>query len=283
MSIEDTIKKLIMRSRSSVDREFIPPTLFEIEPSQTEFSSKKICIQYLSWPEWRTHPKVREAVSRACPKCAQIWMPACDTLAKGLGRWETWYFSMSLERGAYNEVTPDRMLAKVPLTPPEAGCEKSYLGYWQDETGPGFPIIDLPTIEYATTASQKAYTPDAWYGPGGYPSMGGIWARWAGDRAQEVMTRCGENATTAAQCRFWADGAAGVWTTIEDGSGGPSNLEVLIHDHCTGVSSCCSPAGDFGGFECDENTTVESCTARGGVFHQGKSCDDIQNNNCGGA
>lgn len=276
MSIEDTIKKLIMRSRSSVDRDFIPPTVFEIEPSNLD---KNPCVQYFSWEQWRTHPKVREVVSWACPKCAQVWSPACDTFAKGFSLYDADIVAFLMERDDYF-----RVQLKIDL-PPTPGCPRRVIAYYQDETGPGFPwTVNRPNWGESTTAYDRAYTPDEWYGPGGYPSLGGIWVRWAGEaKAQEVMTSCVENVMSVAQCRFWADGAAGLEVLGEDGQGGPTNIDVLIHDNCIGVSSCCSPAGDFGGFECNQNTTVKDCADRGGVFHQGKSCDQIGNDNCSGA
>lgn len=277
MSIENTIKKLIMRSRSSVDRSFIPPTVFEIEPSSLD---KNPCVQYLSWEQWRTHPKVREVVAWSCPKCAQVWSPACDTFAKGFGLYDSDLVSFYVRR----EPNGFRIQVLVGLEPtPE--CPSRSIVYYQDETGPGFPWTeDRPNWGMSTTAHQRVYTPDEWYGPGGYPSMGGIWVTWVGEaKAQEIMRSCAENATPAPQCRFWVDGAAGVGEYAEDGVGGPSNIDFLIHHNCIGVSSCCSPAGDFGGFECSQNTTVQDCAARGGVFHQGKSCEQIGNDNCGGA
>jgi len=43
------------------------------------------------------------------------------------------------------------------------------------------------------------------------------------------------------------------------------------------TGACCSPDGEFGGFRCD-STTSTGCV---GNFYPGKSCADINGNNCG--
>jgi hypothetical protein len=312
-SINSKIEKFV-KLLAEEDREFIPPDLHGGESSGPDGGIDSAgggwttttdilceCAHEVTFDEWIQHPLVKGAVTRECTSCATNWTPTCDCIAKGVvsGNWQPspqtggdWAndIGASLRHSPLGPIVEVclPMHANVPC-PRDPNGSRSYPGKccsFIRFNGGCFPNGD---------AFDFAYTKQQWLGSASAPTMGGIWVSYyercrqsghsSAPSAEEFLASCTANQNCMEEfvqfnnvfmnlCGGQIGAAASIWTDT-----GPTKYTKMLFDNCTSSGgACCSPAGDFGGFECSQANSAAQCN---GTFHPGKQCSEIGGDNCG--
>lgn len=313
-SLNSKIEKFV-KLFAEVDREFIPPDLGGGESHTQDGEGTPVgeavttrtdilceCAQEVPWNVWINLPAVKSAVISECTSCATNWTPTCDCIAKGaVARGvhpapagqpgETNIIGGSLRDSPLGRLVQvcDPMLAYIPCHDNGRGrVHADYCCSFIKFNGGCFPDGD---------AFDYVYTKEQWLGSASAPTINGAWVSYfercrqrgyPGPSAEEFLANCNDLTGTNCMEQFTQYyGTMWHMCSHQLGTGsymsldrGPTKYAKMLFDNCGSAGGACCTPEDFGGFNCSSVTNSDSCA---GTFHPGKTCQDIGDNNCGGA
>lgn len=315
-SLNSKIEKFV-KLFADVDREFIPPDLGggesstqdgdEDTPVSQVVTTTDIlcqCAHEVPWDMWVNLPGVRGSVIAECASCATNWTPTCDCIAKGAVARDAYpipagqpgemnSIGSSLQNSPFGRIVRDCKYQEAFVPCHNGGRGRVQLSEccsFIRFNGGCFPDGD---------AFDYVYTKEQWLGSASAPTMNGVWVSYFercrqfgyhNETAEEFLANCNNLPGTNCMEQFTQFWTAMMHTCTSNFAGGglhvsldrgPTKYGKMIFDNCGPVGgACCEPDGDFGGFSCSSVTNSDSCS---GTFHPGKTCQDIGDNNCGGA
>jgi len=212
------------------------------------------CIRQVGYEEWKNNQAVRAETIASCPMCANNWDATCDFVARNkFGRWAEHFGSTcDLESHCilvYRSPDPDDF--------PEDGRKGySYEEFW------GAPSPGIGRGIWMTWWD----TMRTFFGTSGWGSN---------ETADELLRNTSGGTFFVDELRLEVGGH---WTEMTHGIPNP-RMRRMFEGGCwrAAIGACCTPGGEFGGFSCSQ-TSGRECK---GTFHPGKTCADINGDNCG--
>lgn len=314
-SLNSKIEKFV-KLFADVDREFIPPDLGGGESSTQDGESTPVsqqittttdilceCAHEVTWDVWKNLPSVKGEVIAECASCATNWTPTCDCIAKGVvgrdaqpapggGWWFMNWIGSSLRNSPFGRIVQD-------CHPMEAFVPCHYNGRVRILVGQCCSFIRFNGGCFPDgDAFDYVYTQEQWLGSASAPTMNGAWVSYfercrqfgyITETAEEFLANCNNLPGTNCMEQFTQYWTAMMHTCTSNFAGGgvpvsldrgPTKYGKMLFDNCGPVGGACCTPEDFGGFNCSSVTNSDSCA---GTFHPGKTCQDIGDNNCGGA